>query len=231
MSKNTVSIREWAEDDRPREKMLRKGKNTLSDAELIAIIIGQGSLNKTAVDLARELLRLANDDLYEFGKLQLLQLCAVKGIGEAKAVAILAAMELGRRRRESPALKKRKIFSSIHSYDLVKSFYKDLLHEEFHIIYLSRASEVLGIRKISMGGTTGTYVDAKMVFKTAMEFNASALILTHNHPSGNCRPSPDDERLTRKLREFGSMIEMPILDHLIITDNGYFSFSDNGLML
>ncbi len=231
MLKNTVSIREWAEDDRPREKMLRKGKNTLSDAELLAIIIGKGSLHKTAVDLARELLKLVNDDLCDFGKLQLHQLCEVKGVGEAKALAILAAIELGRRRKEAPTLKKRKIFSSIHSYDLVKSFYKDLSHEEFHIILLSRSNEVLGIRKISMGGTDGTYVDAKIIFKTAMEFNASALILTHNHPSGNCRPSPNDERLTRKLREFGSLIEMPILDHLVITDNGYFSFSDNGLMI
>ena len=182
------------------------------------------------MDLARELLKLVDGDLYEFGKLPINQLQLVKGIGESKAVTILAALELGRRRKEKQATKKPKILSSGHSYEMVRSFYTDLQHEEFHIILLNRASEVIGIRQISIGGIAGTYVDAKIIFKTAISFGASALILTHNHPSGACRPSYNDEQLTRKIKEFGALIEMPVLDHLIITDNGYFSFSDNNLL-
>lgn len=230
MYKSNISIRMWAADDRPREKLMTKGKNALSDAELIAILIGTGTGNRSAVDLGRELLSIVDGDLYEFGKLPLKQLCLVKGIGESKAVSILAALELGRRRKEVQVTKRQKILSSYHSYEMVRSYYTDLQHEEFHIILLNRASEVIGIRRISIGGIAGTYVDAKIIFKTAIEAGASALILTHNHPSGVTFPSHNDEQLTRKIREFGELIEMPVLDHLIITDNGYFSFSDSGVL-
>jgi len=224
------SIPMWAEDDRPREKMITKGKNALSDAELIAILIGTGTGNKSAVDLGRELLALANGDLYEFGKLTIDQLCTVKGIGESKAISILSALELGRRRKETQSSKRLKILTSRQSYEIVRGYYSDLQHEEFHVILLNRGSEVIATRQISIGGIAGTYVDAKIIFKTAISFGASALILTHNHPSGNSKPSYSDEQLTKKLKQFGALIEMPVLDHLIITDNGYFSFSDNQLM-
>lgn len=231
MLKNSLSIPMWAEDDRPREKLVTKGKSALSDAELIAILIGTGSTgNRSAVDLARELLGLVNGDLYEFGKLPLQQLRVVKGIGESKATTILAALELGRRRKEMQAKKRPKILSSNHSFEIVRSLYTDLQHEEFHIILLNRASEVIAIRQISIGGIAGTYVDPKIIFKIAISHGASALILTHNHPSGTSRPSYSDEELTRRIKAFGALIEMPVLDHLIVTDNGYFSFSDNAIM-
>jgi len=229
MFKNSIPM--WSEDDRPREKLMTKGKSTLSDAELIAILIGTGTTgNKSAVDLARELLGLVGGDLYEFGKLSLEQLRLVKGIGESKAVTILAALELGRRRKEKQAEKKPRILSSRHTYEMISPYYADLEHEEFHIILINRASEVLGIRQVSLGGMAGTYVDPKIIFKTAINIGASGLILTHNHPSGNCSPSYNDEQLTRKISQFGAMIEMPVMDHIIVTDNGYFSFSDNSLL-
>jgi DNA repair protein RadC len=230
MLKKKLSIPMWAEDDRPIEKMQLKGKNSLSDAELVAILIGSGSGNRSAVDVARELLNLCNGDLYELGKLRMPQLCTVKGVGIFKAAKLLAALELGRRRKESGVGKRTKVTSSADSYHLMKAFYSDLEHEEFYIILLNRASEVIGIRQISKGGTAGTYVDPKIIFKTGIDMGASGIILTHNHPSGFCSPSLSDEELTRKIRQFGTLIEMPVLDHLIITDNGYFSFSDNGLL-
>lgn len=232
MLKQKLSIPMWAEDDRPVEKMLLKGKNALSDAELLAILIGTGhaSENKSAVDLGRELLGLCNGDLYELGKLQVKQLCGVKGIGTIKAVKLLAAIELGRRRRETGMTKRPKIISAADGYNLVKSFYSDLHHEEFHVILLNQASELIGIRQISMGGMAGTYVDPKIIFKAGVEAGASKILLTHNHPSGTRDPSLKDEELTRRIRQFGALIEMPVVDHLIITDNGYFSFLDNGLL-
>lgn len=220
----------WAEDDRPVEKMLNKGKNALSDAELLAILIGTGSGEKSAVDLGRELLNLSNGDLCDLGKLRLSQLCSIKGIGRFKAVKLMAAIELGRRRKESPSTKRNKVISSADSYHLIRAFYSDLDHEEFYIILLNRASEAIGIRQISKGGISGTHVDPKIIFKIGIDMGASAIILTHNHPSGICRPSLSDEELTRRVKQFGKLIEMPVLDHLIITDNGYFSFSDNGLL-
>jgi DNA repair protein RadC len=232
MLKQKMSIPMWAEDDRPVEKMLLKGKNALSDAELLAILIGTGhaSEQKSAVDLGRELLQLCNGDLYEFGKLRIQQLCAIKGIGTIKAVKLLAALELGRRRKDAGTAKRMKIISSADGYHLIKSFYTDLQHEEFYIILLNQASELIGIRQISVGGMSGTYVDPKIIFKISIETGASGIVLTHNHPSGLCKPSFKDEELTRRIKHFGKLIEMPVLDHLIITDNGYFSFSDNGLL-
>lgn len=230
MVKQKISIATWAAEDRPREKMIVKGRNALSDTELLAILIETGTGSRSAVDLARELLRLCNGDLNELGKLKVSQLCLVKGIGPAKAAKLMAAMELGRRRRDALSAKRSKIITSYDSYELLRPYCSDLLHEEFYLILLNRSSEAIGIRQISMGGIGGTYVDAKMIFKTALELGAAAIVLAHNHPSGNCFPSVTDEELTRKVRHFGSLIEMPVMDHLIITDNSYFSFADNGLL-
>jgi len=220
----------WAEEDRPIEKMLTKGKNALSDSELLAILIGSGSGERSAVDLGRELMDLCSGNLNELGKLRVSQLQAIKGIGMIKAVRLLAAMELGRRRKEVCVGKRNKVISSSDGYHLIRAFYSDLQHEEFYIILLNRANEAIGIRQISMGGTGGAYVDPKIIFKIGIDMGASGIILTHNHPSGSCHPSLSDEELTRRLKQFGKLIEMPVLDHLIISDNGYFSFSDNGLL-
>lgn len=230
MEKQIRSIPHWAEDDRPREKMMLKGKNALSDAELVAILIGTGSGGKSAVDLARELLSITNGDLYEFGKLRLSHLCAVKGIGESKGISILAALELGRRRKDVQWDKRKKILTSKAAYEEMIPYFSDLMHEEFYVLYLNRASEVIMIRQVSVGGTSGAIVDAKIVFKMGIDCGATAVILAHNHPSGLLKPSPTDRHLTKKIKQFGTMIEMPVLDHLIVTDNGYFSFSDNNLL-
>jgi DNA repair protein RadC len=230
MVKQKITIPTWAADDRPREKMIGKGRNALSDAELLAILIETGTGSRSAVDLGRELLRLCNGDLNELGKLKLSQLCMVKGIGPAKAAKLMAAMELGRRRREALTSKRKKIITSFDSYELLRPYCQDLLHEEFYLILLTRSNELIGIRQISVGGIGGTYVDAKMIFKTALELGAAAIVLAHNHPSGNPYPSVTDQELTRKVRHFGSLIEMPVMDHIIISDNNYFSFTDNGLL-
>ena len=230
MLKDSSAITSWAKEDRPREKMISKGKNALSDAELLAILIGTGSGKSTAVDLGRNLLQLCNGDLYELGRLRLPQMCSVKGIGPTKAVKLMAALELGRRRKDQQTEKKQKVISSLDGYNLIKSYYSDLGHEEFHIILLNRSNGLLGVQQISKGGLAGTYVDPKIIFKIAIDMGASAIMLTHNHPSGNNSPSHSDHDLTRRIVQFGKLIEMPVVDHIIITDNGYFSFSDNGLL-
>lgn len=230
MIQKQLAIRNWAEDDRPREKMMLKGKHTLSDAELIAILIGTGSGAKSAVDLARELLSLTNGDLFEFGKLRLSQLCSIKGIGHSKAISILAALELGRRKKGATTKKRTKIDSSKKAYQELKGYFSDLTHEEFFVLYLNRGNEVLQVKQLSVGGTTGTHVDPKIIFKNGMDLVASGIILAHNHPSGQLKPSAEDKIITRRIKQFGELIEMPVLDHLIITDNGYFSFSDQELL-
>lgn len=228
MQSNSIPM--WAEDDRPREKMMNKGRNALSDAELVAILIGTGSGNKSAVDLGREVLALTNGDLYEFGKLRMKQLCDIKGIGQSKAISILAALELGRRRKEHSFVKRPKITTAEHAYLVFQPYFSDLSHEEFYVAFLNRANEVLAVKQISIGGTAGTYVDAKIIFKQGIDIGASAMVLAHNHPSGNKKPSLSDEKLTKNIDQFGKMIEMPVLDHIIVTDNGYFSFTQNGLL-
>jgi DNA repair protein RadC len=230
MQVQNTTIPCWAEEDRPREKMMLKGRNSLSDAELLAILIGTGTGSKSAVDLGRELLALCNGNLYEFGKLRLSQLCAVKGIGHSKAISVLAALELGRRRKDLRAEKRPKITSSLKAYQELKSYFSDLMHEEFFVLYLNRANKVLQVKQLSIGGTSGTYVDPKIIFKNGMDLGASGIILAHNHPSGTLKPSEADRKLTKKIQQFGELIEMPVLDHLIIADNGYFSFSDQELL-
>ncbi len=230
MLEQKMSIPTWSVDDRPREKMISKGNSALSNAELVAILIGTGTGNKTAVDLARELLALCNEDLYELGKLRLPQLCKIKGIGPSKAISLMAAIELGRRRKDNQLVKREKVNSSFDGYALIKPYFSDLEHEEFHIILMNRNNEVIGIRQISKGGLAGTYVDPKIIFKIGIDLGAAAILLAHNHPSGNCKPSNNDKALTRRIVQFGKMIELVVMDHLIITDNGYFSFSDNGML-
>jgi DNA repair protein RadC len=230
MKSSYQAIPQWAEDDRPREKMMLKGKNALSDAELVAILIGTGTGAKSAVDLGRELLSLTNGDLYRFGQLRHSQLCEVKGIGDSKAITIMAALELGRRRKETDKEEAVKINSSHSAYLELKPLFQDLYHEEFYALFLNRANEVLEKRQLSIGGSSGTVVDSKILFKAGIDCGASAMILAHNHPSGALKASSEDIKLTKRLAQCGEIMEMSVLDHLIITDNGYFSFADKGMI-
>ncbi len=226
----TSGIKAWAEDDRPREKLLLKGRSALSDAELIAILLGSGSRELTAVDLAKHILSSTGNRLNDLARLQVADLCKFKGIGEAKAISIVAALELGRRRREEEAVQKSKITSSRDIYELLSATLADIDHEEFWIILLNRSNNVKDKVCISRGGISGTVVDARLVFKPALEQLASGIILCHNHPSGNLKPSDADRKLTAKLVECGKVFDISVTDHLIFTDHGYFSFADEGLI-
>lgn len=230
MSENNFSIKMWAEDDRPREKMQLKGKNALSDAELLAIVLGSGSKRKTAVELAQEILQSNSNSLDRLGKMNLKELLNFSGVGPAKAIGIMATLELGRRRSRSEAEISPIIKSSNDAYLHVKTDFQDLQHEEFRILGLSRNNRVIDKVLISKGGIAGTVVDGKIIFKTLLDMKASACILYHNHPSGNLTPSRQDIKLTEQLIEFGKLIDIQIHDHLIISDSGYYSFSDDGAM-
>lgn len=224
------SIKSWAEEDRPREKMLAKGKESLSDAELIAILIGSGNSNESAVDLSRRILRDNNDNLIELSKLSLNDLLKYKGIGEAKAVTIAAALELGRRRRFSEALEKPCIRNSQLAYECFYAHLSDLNHEQFWIMLLNNANKVIKLEKIGVGGMTGTTADPKKIFKSALENNATNIMLCHNHPSGNIFPSNADKTITNNIKKAGQFLEIKILDHIIIGNDNYFSFADEGLL-
>lgn len=224
--RSNLSIKLWALEDRPREKLLKKGRSFLSDAELLAIIIGSGSRENSAVELSQQLLGSCDFNLQEFSKKSVAELRKFKGIGEAKAIIISAALELGRRRRDSHPLKKTKITSSSVLYRYIQPLFQDLHNEEFYVIFLSRSNEVLNCKQISKGGLSETVVDGKIIFKLALEYGACGIILCHNHPSGTLKPSEEDIRLTNSLCDFGRLINLPIIDHIIYTDNGYFSFSD-----
>ncbi|MFN6013452.1 MAG: RadC family protein [Flavobacteriales bacterium] len=228
--KNNLTIKCWAEDDRPREKMILKGRSALSDAELLAIILGSGSKQQTAVELAQELLLSAENDLSRFFRISFHELKKFKGVGEAKAVSILAALELGRRRKGSERLERQKITASKQVYQHMRPFLQDLRHEEFYVLLLNRANEILQTRQISIGGMSGTVADGKVIFRNAIESGAHGMILVHNHPSEQLNPSDADRSLTKKMVEFGKYIDLPVLDHVIFTDYGYFSFADNGMI-
>lgn len=228
--KNPLSIKDWAEADKPREKMLLKGNEALSDAELIAILIRIGSGGLSAVDLAKQILGSYNNDLNELGRLSIKDLMKFKGIAEAKAITILAALELGRRRQMTQVKEKPKITCSQDAYNCIYSVMEDLNHEVFKILLLNRNNRVTKIETISIGGVAGTVVDPKIIFKKALDEQASSIILTHNHPSGNLKPSQQDITVTKKLVEAGKTLEINILDHLIISDQGFFSFLDEGLL-
>ncbi|MGI8891894.1 MAG: RadC family protein [Bacteroidia bacterium] len=225
-----LSIKLWAESDRPREKLLEKGSHVLTDAELLAIIIGSGSRSETAVELCQKILKEKNNDLYELSRMTVSELTRFKGIGAAKAISIVAALELGRRRRETIAPKKEKITCSKDVVDILQPVLGDLVKEEFWIILLNRANIVIGKKRISEGGVAGTVADSKIIFKEAVDKLASSIILSHNHPSGNVKPSDADLKLTKRLKEAGQIFEIPVLDHIIITQNSFYSFADEGLM-
>jgi len=227
---NKLSIKTWAEEDRPREKLLLKGRSALSEAELIAILISSGTRNKSAVDLSREILNTVSNNLNELAKLSVKDLSKFNGIGEAKAVSIAAALELGRRRREMGSVKRKKITSSSDVYELFAPRLEDLNHEEFWILLLNRANLVIGKYEISKGGVSGTVADSKIIFKTAIDNLASSIILCHNHPSGNLKPSKADLQLSEQLKKAGQLMEIPILDHLIVSEKGYLSMADEGLI-
>ncbi|MGI4727105.1 MAG: RadC family protein [Janthinobacterium lividum] len=225
-----INIKTWAEEDRPREKLLLQGRRILSDAELVAILIGSGSVNESAVDLSKRILHHFAGDLNNLGKASVNDLSKFKGIGEAKAISIIAALELGRRRKESEQKQAEKIGCSKDIFHLMHRYFADLNHEEFWIILMNRANKVLSRHLISKGGQAGTIADPKIIFQTALENHAASVILAHNHPSGNLKPSQADLDLTKKLRNAGQMLDILVPDHLIFTDTHYFSFADEGLM-
>ncbi|HNP32691.1 MAG TPA: DNA repair protein RadC [Flavobacterium sp.] len=223
------SIKHWAEDDKPREKMMLKGKTALSDAELIAILIGSGSRNESAVSLSKRILASVDNNLNALGKLSLKQLMEFKGIGEAKAVSIAAALELGRRRRAEESVELSKITSSKAVFEIMQPIIGELPHEEFWVLYLNNSNKIIYKSQLSKGGITGTVVDVRLIFKTALEHNATSVILSHNHPSGKLQASDADKEITKKLKKAGEQLDIKVLDHIIITENGYFSFQDEGI--
>lgn len=229
-STQSLTIKAWAEEDRPREKLLTKGKQSLSDAELLAILLGSGSRDETAVGLAQRILKSVENDLNELGKRSIAELMKFKGMGEAKSITIVAAMELGRRRQLTDVKERPQIRSSKDGYLVIAPILMDLPHEEFWILILNRANKVMAREQISLGGVAGTVVDAKVVFRKAIEGMASSIILVHNHPSGNLQPSQQDIDLTKKLKKAGETLDIAVLDHLIVTESGYFSFADESLL-
>lgn len=224
------SIKNWAEDERPREKMLQKGAAALTDAELLAILISSGTKEKSALDLAREILAQAHNHLHELGRLGILELKKTKGIGEARAITIAAALELGRRRQLSEGIQRATVSSSKEAAEIITPLLQDLNHEAFCVIYLNHANRLIRQEIVSNGGLTGTVADIRLILKNALLQNASQVIVAHNHPSGNLQPSTADRELTRKLKEAASVMDIKLLDHLIISPAGFFSFSDNGLI-
>jgi len=230
MYKGNLNIKAWAEEDRPREKLSLKGKGALSDAELIAILIGSGNKEDTAVELSKKILTSINNDLNHLGKLTINDLTQFNGIGEAKAISIIAALELGRRRKGAVSEKKPIINSSQKAYESMSAILSDLPHEEFWAVYLNRRNELIKKVFISKGGVAGTVADTKIIFKHALELLASAIILFHNHPSGNLKPSQADIQLTKKLKETGNIMDVLVVDHIIVGEKNYFSFADEGIL-
>lgn len=226
--KNT--IKDWAEDDRPREKMLQKGASALSNAELIAILIRSGNTNESAVELSRQILQTANNNLIELSKQSVEQLTKIKGVGEAKALSIKAALELGHRRRLSEAFVQPNVMSSKQAFEIIHPILSDLKHEQFWALLLNNANKLIRTVMISDGGTTASVVDPGKLFRLAIENNATAMILAHNHPAGQLIPSENDTNVTKKLIEGGKLLNIRVLDHLIVNSEKYISFADEGLM-
>ncbi len=224
------TIKNWSQDDQPREKLLYKGKQTLSDAELVAILIGSGNRDESAVALCKRILASVENNLMLLGKLSVEQLMTFKGIGEAKAISIVAALELGRRRRGEEALQREKITSSESVFELMLPIIGEIPHEEFWVIYLNNSNKVIQKKQISKGGITGTLVDVRLVLKIALELNAVGLVLAHNHPSQSLKPSKADKEITHKLKKAAESLDIKVLDHLIITEKNYFSFADHEIL-
>lgn len=226
----SFSIKYWSDDDKPREKLVQKGRSVLSDAELIAILIGSGSRAESAVELSKRILASVDNNLNDLGRLSVKQLMAFKGIGEAKAVTIAAALEVGRRRREEDSLKVEKIGSSQDVYYLLQPIMGDLEHEEFWIVFLNNSNKVLHKAQLSKGGITGTLVDVRLIMKQTLELGAVAIILAHNHPSGTLKPSTADRQITQKIQQASQTMDIKVLDHLIITQKSYYSFADDKIL-
>lgn len=225
---NNITIKNWAIEDRPREKLLQKGARILSDAELIAILIGSGTHKLSAVDLARQLLQRSGNNLNNLGKLTVKDLMKFKGIGEAKAISVVAALELGKRRKQEEISSSQSIKSSKDVYEIFEPLVSDLPHEEFWILLLNRSNRIIGKTKVSQGGVAGTVIDTKLIMKSAIENLASSIILCHNHPSGNLNPSGSDIDITNKIKTAANCLDMKLLDHIIVTDHSYYSFLDEG---
>jgi DNA repair protein RadC len=222
-------INQWAEDDRPREKLQLKGKSSLSDSELLAILIGSGSRNESAVQLCQRILTSSNNNLNQLAKLSIEQLSQFKGIGEAKAISIIAALELGKRRRLEDAVELPKITHTKKTFEIMQPIIGDLPHEEFWVLYLNNSNTLIHKAQLSKGGITGTVADVRMVFKIAFEHHATSIILCHNHPSGKLQASESDLQLTKKLKLAGETLDVVVQDHVIITEFGYLSFKDAGI--
>jgi DNA repair protein RadC len=224
-----IGIKSWAEEDRPREKLSTQGRRSLTDAELIAILIGSGSRNETAVELSKRILHHYDNDLNKLGKASINELSNFKGIGEAKAISIIAALEIGRRRDDFETKTPETIVSSKDAYNIMRRHLVDLNHEEFWILLVGRSQKVLGKELVSKGGLSEVLVDQKIIFGAALQYQATGIILIHNHPSGSLKPSQQDINLTKRVTEAGKIIDIKILDHIIVTDKGFFSFADAGL--
>ena len=225
-----LTIKSWALDDRPREKLVAKGKKALSDAELIAILIGSGNRNESAVALSKRILNSVKGNINALAKLSVEKLMTFKGIGEAKAISIITGLELGKRRQLEIALEKPKITSSKDGFNIMQPIIGDLEHEEFWVLFLNNSNKVLAKNQISKGGLTATIVDVRLLFKQALELTSVAMIVCHNHPSGKLEPSNADKQLTQKIKQAGTTLDIKLLDHLIITEKAYFSFADEGLL-
>lgn len=225
-----LTIKDWALEDRPREKMMAKGIGALSDAELIAILIGSGTQNETAVSISQRILKAANNNLNELGKFSLPDFTLIKGIGEAKGITIMAALELGRRRKRADALNRKQITSSADVIEIFQPKLGDLPHEEFWVLLLNRANRILDQVRVSQGGITGTVVDVRIIMRSAVLASASGIILCHNHPSGNCKPSDEDAKITQKVKQAAQTFDISLLDHVIVTDQKCTSFADDEIL-
>jgi len=230
VNKPSTSIKNWATDDRPREKLLNKGASALSNSELLAILLNNGSKNKSAVELSKEILKLGQDNLNELGKLSLNDFKRINGIGQAKSIIIAAALELGRRRHASASLDKRVIRSSNDIAQYLQTLLKDHTYEVFAVVFLNRANKINHFEIVSRGGLTGTVADPRVILKKALEEDATSIILCHNHPSGNLQPSHADEELTKKIKEAAAYFDIKVIDHIIVSEDGFYSFADEGIL-
>ena len=230
VNKPSTSIKNWAADDRPREKLLNKGAPALSNSELIAILLNNGSKNKSAVQLAKEILKLGQDNLNELGKLSLKEFKQIKGIGEAKSIIIAAALELGRRRQASASLEKPVVRSSREIAEYLQALIKDYSYEVFAVVFLNRANKINHFEIISRGGITGTVADPRIILKKALEEDATSIVLCHNHPSGSLIPCASDEDLTKKIKLAAAYFDIKVIDHIIVSEDGYYSFADEGIL-
>ena len=230
VNKPSTSIKNWATDDRPREKLLSKGASALSNSELLAILLNNGSKNKSAVELAKEILKLGQDNLNELGKLSLNDFKKINGVGQAKSIIIAAALELGRRRHASAALEKTVVKSSRDIAVYLQSSLKDYNYEVFAVVFLNRANKINHFEIISKGGITGTVADPRIILKKALEEDATSIVLCHNHPSGNLQPSRADEELTKKIKEAAAYFDIKVIDHIIVSEEGFYSFADDGIL-